>query len=140
MEIYSTVGLSVYMWKFFLLFFLSFFSVFCHAAGPWQPTSPSLPVLGPSLQVFMPFHQIVNHTYMYTLSSWPPFLSYIFPSIIFFMNLIPSHMKFFFFIAIVSTCSVFIPQSTHVSASVYLSCSTFHPHISTASIVLAMLC
>ena len=39
--------------------------VFCHAAGPWQPNSPVLPVFNPSLQVSIPLlrKQIVNHAY-----------------------------------------------------------------------------
>ena len=28
-------------------------SAFCHTAGPWQPNSPFMPILGPSLQVSM---------------------------------------------------------------------------------------
>ena len=53
-------------------------SVFCHTAGPWQPNSPSLPVLGPSLQISIPFllNQIINHTYTLSTRS---FLAFHFP-------------------------------------------------------------
>lgn len=72
------------------------FSVLCHTAGPWQPNSPSLPILGHSLQVAIPFllKQIGNR-HVLTGTSWPPFFtlkpqSFLSPS-----SLITCPIKFF---------------------------------------------